>query len=584
MNSSGVEGKEEKTALGYKTSEDEGTMFLDTDNDHTSVNNRKDVVEEEGFTLDAKDSLSEYIDQTTNEQVIHSEKHVKTRKPIWKVLCFALYYIGMASNSAFVLGILLPTVIIQMLGDENKELYLSIVVAVGTALSLFIGPLFGHISDKYFIRYPFFFGAIILWSTCVALQGLIAHLSLSFPFYTIPFFVTFAIIICFSKNFYVITTAIISALIADLFPKEQMNIVSAIVGIFSLIGVVIGVVISGFIMKYIDILWICVGFATLSLTLSLPVLVFFKDIQELRLQKLTNNEQPIIANAGTVEPIEEAIETIEEGVEINGEDTTHILHRSPILETTTRIEQQSASKIQNVKNFITAFISPFQNRNFFWVFLTRFMVWLTNVAARSYFLYFIRDVLKPYNFLFSDKFPSTDEQALSLLLGFVFIFTLLGAGLAQPITRFIGKRKVFCIACTILCISNVLNAIFRTYNALIVCASFQGLGIGFFMSVDLALVNAVLPNPDESAKDMALWNISSYIPDLLGVPVGGLLIFIGNKIIPHTMLRGFGYILLFSVAAGLQILSGLLIFMVKLPSDVDRGIKKKISTKKTDKN
>ncbi|KAL9652809.1 hypothetical protein ABK040_010841 [Willaertia magna] len=491
-------------------------------------------------------------EEQPNNVDIHNDK---TTKPIWKLICFSLYYIGMSCSSTFVLSILLPKVIIFMLGDTNKEIYLSIIISVSTALSLFAGPLFGQLSDKYLIRYPFFFGALVCWSTCIALEGIIVKIQDVFPFYSIPFFVTFSLLIIVSKNFYVVCFAVVSALIADLIPKEQMNLVSTMVGIFQLIGVVIGVIVSGIVLKYIDILWLCIAFSVLCLVTGIPVLVFIRDVQELDKRKTKTKSNSLLSTLSAMESHKQK--------ESQPEIPNHI-----------EVDKKE-SRIVRIKNYIVTFVSPFGDNNFLWVFITRFSIMLTNVAARSYFLYFIRDVLTPFNFLLSSDFPSTDEQALSLLLGCICVFTLIGAGLAQPLTRHLGKRMVFFLLGIMLFVSGVVIAIFRTYNVLLVCSTLQGIGVGFFLAVDLSFANAVLPNPDQSAKDLALWNFSSYIPDLLGVPFGAFLIFVGNKIIPDETIRGFGYILLFSVAAALQLAAGILIFKVKLPSDVDKGIKNK---------
>ena len=100
------------------------------------------------------------------------------------------------------------------------------------------------------------------------------------------------------------------------------------------------------------------------------------------------------------------------------------------------------------------------------------------------------------------------------------------------------------------------------YNIFLLCGVLMGLGVGAYISVDLALVNAVLPSEKERAKDLALWNISQNLPDLIASPLFGVIIDKGNQ-----MSKGFGYVLQYIICITLFVLTSCLIWCVDLPDD-----------------
>nr|MBA3826945.1 hypothetical protein [Ktedonobacterales bacterium] len=55
-------------------------------------------------------------------------------------------------------------------------------------------------------------------------------------------------------------------------------------------------------------------------------------------------------------------------------------------------------------------------------------------------------------------------------------------------------------------------------------AAIFGLGYGAYVSVDWALVTDVLPNEDNYARDMGIWNIALTLPQVLSYIIGAFVI------------------------------------------------------------
>ena len=76
-------------------------------------------------------------------------------------------------------------------------------------------------------------------------------------------------------------------------------------------------------------------------------------------------------------------------------------------------------------------------------------------------------------------------------------------------------------------------------------------GAGAFFSVALALATQVLPNPDETAKDLGVLNIAATLPQTIGPFLGGAIVV------------AFGYSALFPVAVLLAVAGAVSIVPIK---------------------
>jgi MFS family permease len=64
-------------------------------------------------------------------------------------------------------------------------------------------------------------------------------------------------------------------------------------------------------------------------------------------------------------------------------------------------------------------------------------------------------------------------------------------------------------------------------GAFFVLEAFLGIAYGVYVGVDLALVVDVLPNPDDSGKDLGVFNIANALPQTLAPVLTGILAYVG---------------------------------------------------------
>jgi MFS family permease len=86
------------------------------------------------------------------------------------------------------------------------------------------------------------------------------------------------------------------------------------------------------------------------------------------------------------------------------------------------------------------------------------------------------------------------------------------------------------------------------YFASLIIGAIFGLGYGAYTSVDWALATDVLPNMDDAAKDMGIWHIALTIPQLLAVPVAGVLLDWGQQAGQSAGLPNLGYSIVFGTS------------------------------------
>ena len=76
-----------------------------------------------------------------------------------------------------------------------------------------------------------------------------------------------------------------------------------------------------------------------------------------------------------------------------------------------------------------------------------------------------------------------------------------------------GRRKIFVLAAAIVYgVAMFAVAISSNFNGFLVGMAISGLGFGVYMAVDLALVADVLPDTDDTAKDLGVLNIAGALP------------------------------------------------------------------------
>jgi len=144
--------------------------------------------------------------------------------------------------------------------------------------------------------------------------------------------------------------------------------------------------------------------------------------------------------------------------------------------------------------------------DFGWAFGARLLVNLGNALGTTYLLYFLRDDLRVHD----------PDGHLLILTVIYLVFTLMATYAGGILSDRSGRRRVFvAIASVSQAIAALQLTFFPSFGMALVAAAFLGAGYGAFMSVDQALITAVLPDAADRAKDLGIMNVGSVGPQAL---------------------------------------------------------------------
>lgn len=181
--------------------------------------------------------------------------------------------------------------------------------------------------------------------------------------------------------------------------------------------------------------------------------------------------------------------------------------------------------------------------DFGWAFGARLLVNLGNALGTTYLLYFLRDDLRVH-----------DPDGSLLVLTVIYLVFTLGATYAGGIlSDRSGRRRVFVATASILqAIAALQLTFFPSFGTALVAAAFLGAGYGAFMSVDQALITAVLPDAADRAKDLGIMNVGSVGPQALA-PLAASLV-IGSL---------GGYSVLFGTAGVVTLIGAVMVYRIR---------------------
>jgi MFS family permease len=200
----------------------------------------------------------------------------------------------------------------------------------------------------------------------------------------------------------------------------------------------------------------------------------------------------------------------------------------------------------------TFWVNPREHRDFAWAWLSRFMLYLGSFMFTGFRFFWMKD-----------EIGLSNEGATGAIATGVLIYTavlvVLGQGAGWLSDR-LGRRKPFVFVSTALfAVGLGLLTQVDTVAGFYLVEAILGAAFGIYMGADLALVLAVLPHPEDSAKDLGVFNIANAGPQSVAPFLGAILLTIGAG-------QGAGqqnYTLLYITAAVLTFLGALAILPVK---------------------
>lgn len=170
--------------------------------------------------------------------------------------------------------------------------------------------------------------------------------------------------------------------------------------------------------------------------------------------------------------------------------------------------------------FLSFWVNPVKHPDYGWAFLSRFLVFLANAFVTTYGVYFLTDHIgvgpaEIATFIFFSTFINT---------AITIVISVVGGWLSD---RFRRRKPFVWGAAVILAAGLVVTGFAGTFEMYLVGAAIVALGSGLYYAVDLALVAAVLPDQQNSAKYMGVFQIANSLPQSLAPVIAPALLAIG---------------------------------------------------------
>jgi MFS family permease len=409
--------------------------------------------------------------------------------PAW-YLGFSAYSFA-TSYKWFILFLLLPAVVADIVPEGEKNSAWGSVVSVGAAWAM-IGPaIFGNWSDKFRSRWgrrrPFIaVGAVLTIAALLFLP--LAN--------TLPLLILAYLLLQVSDD---VATGPYYAIVADAVPALHRGKANGYLNLLGQVAQILAVIVGLVLGKPLPI------FLTIAALHAIGAIITLNTYQE------------------------PALESNSENSNISGDAT----HRSPL----------------------EAWIAPWRDSDFRWVWFTRFLVALGFYMILTYANNYLTDVVKVFPIgpiKLKDGFQAAIVLALVLSLSGA-VGSILGGKWADVV----GRKKVISTAGIALFCILIPFALVPIYPVLLGLALCFGFFYGAYIAASGALAADALPEAEDTGKDLGIWQASISSTQIVS-GLCGMLITWGNA---QTM--GLGYKIAFLVAACAFLIGALLVNQVK---------------------
>lgn len=215
-----------------------------------------------------------------------------------------------------------------------------------------------------------------------------------------------------------------------------------------------------------------------------------------------------------------------------------------------RLDHKPAQKF-TVGQFFGSFVfNPAKHPDFGWTWLTKFLVMFGYAGIATFLPFYL-----------TEKFGLDEQTAITTIL-IANLASMVAMAISGPLggvlSDKIGKRRPFvAIAGVIMVVGLVTLAFAPSIAVVLVAQAIIGFGAGSFMSVDLALATEVLPNRDDTAKDLGVLNIANALPQSIAPAIAPGIIALGAT----TSLGGYTVYYLFGALVSLA--GAVLVYRIK---------------------
>jgi MFS family permease len=193
---------------------------------------------------------------------------------------------------------------------------------------------------------------------------------------------------------------------------------------------------------------------------------------------------------------------------------------------------------------MTFWVNPVKHPNFAWAFAGRFLLMVGYFPLTSYLLY----ILQSYVGLKDAAVGVVPAVSLATLIG-----SIVGSPLAGLLAdRIKATKPIIFGASLLLVIGFLVPFVWPSIPGMIIYGFAAGAGLSGYLAVDYVLITQVLPNAEEAGKDLGIINVTTTLPQTIGVAVAGVIV---------TIFHGYGA--LFPFAIVFVILGALLLFRIR---------------------
>ena len=113
---------------------------------------------------------------------------------------------------------------------------------------------------------------------------------------------------------------------------------------------------------------------------------------------------------------------------------------------------------------------------------------------------------------------ATSVLIIGLLLGGI-VSTLLAGALSDRV----GRKRMVYLSGVVMAVAGLIFIVTTGFELAVGMSVLFGLGYGAYIAVDWALVSDVLPARADHARDMGVWHAALTLPQVLALPIAGLL-------------------------------------------------------------
>nr|WP_202107074.1 MFS transporter [Agromyces seonyuensis] len=185
-----------------------------------------------------------------------------------------------------------------------------------------------------------------------------------------------------------------------------------------------------------------------------------------------------------------------------------------------RLEEKPAHRL-TIGQFFGSFVfNPVKHPDMGWVWITKFFIMFGYAGIATFLPFFL-----------TEKFALDEQGAIGVILA-ANIAATVTMMISSPLGGFLSdklkKRRLFVtLAGLVMVVGLVLLAVAPSIPMVIVAQAIIGFGAGSFFSVDLALATEVLPNPEDTAKDLGVLNMANALPQSIAPAIAPSIIALG---------------------------------------------------------